>query len=85
MDKKTDEMYERITNQDLMTIATNCLEEISNRSSLQDYLTEMTYNDESDEYELIYDADTFKDFISDFKKYLKSNIYRIQSNKKETR
>lgn len=85
MDKKTDEMYENITNQDLMTIATNCLEEISNRSSLQDYLTEMTYNDESDEYELIYDADTFKDFISDFKKYLKSNIYRIQSNKKETR
>ena len=85
MNKHTNEMYENITNQDLITIACNCLEEISNRPSLQDYLSEMTYNNESEEYDFIYNENTFKDIISDFKKYLTSKIYKIQQNKEEKR
>ena len=85
MNQNTDEIYERMTNQDLITITCNCLEEISNRPSLQDYLTEMTYNQKTDEYDMIYNYDTFKDIISDLKKYLKSQIYKIQQHKKETR
>lgn len=85
MDKHTDEMYKNITNQDLITITINCLEEIQNRMNLQDYLTEMTYDPVEDRYEAIYTEKSFSNVITDLRKYLQSKMYKIQQNKEETR
>ena len=85
MNQTADKIYENMSNEDLIAIAANCLEEIQHRPSLQDYLSEMTYDSSNDEYMMNYSNETFADVISDFRRYLASKMYNIAENKKETR
>lgn len=83
MKKASQEIYNNLTNAELVEIAANCLEAIQQRPNLQDYLTEQTYNSKEDKYECDYSNNPFDSFIEDFKKYLKSNAYKIAENKEK--
>ena len=83
MKKASQEIYNNLTNAELVEIAANCLEAIQQRPNLQDYLTEQTYNSKEDKYECDYSSNPFDGFIEDFKKYLKSNAYKIAANKEK--
>lgn len=74
---------DNLSNEDLVQATIKCLEEISCRLELQEYLTEMTYNRQSDMYDTIYDTDTFKTTINDLKKYVSSQMYKINENKQK--
>ena len=77
------EMYENLTNEDLVMVAMNALSEIEKRYSLCDYLTEMTYNSNEDRYDYIYSESSFEANISDFIKYLKTTQYKAAENRKK--
>ena len=81
MNKESQKIYDNLTNAELIEVAANCLEAIQQRPNLQDYLTEQTYNSNEDRYECDYSSNPFDSFIKDFKKYLKSNMYKITENK----
>ena len=81
MNKESQKIYDNLTNAELVEVAANCLEAIQQRPNLQDYLTEQTYNPNEDRYECDYSSNPFDGFIKDFKKYLKSNMYKIAENK----
>ena len=83
MKKASQEIYDNLTNAELVEIATNCLEAIQQRSDLSDCLTEQTYNPEEDIYDCDYSDNPFDAFIEDFKKYLKSKEYKIAENKEK--
>ena len=83
MKKASQEIYDNLTNAELVEIATNCLEAIQQRSNLSDCLTEQTYNPEEDIYDCDYSDNPFDAFIEDFKKYLKSKEYKIAENKEK--
>lgn len=83
MKKASQEIYDNLTNAELIEITTNCLEAIQQRSNLSDCLTEQTYNPKEDKYECDYSDNPFDAFIEDFKKYLKSKKYKIAENKEK--
>lgn len=83
MKKASQEIYDNLTNAELVEVAANCLEAIQQRPNLLDYLTEQTYNSKEDRYECDYSSNPFDGFIADFKKYLKSNVYKITENKEK--
>ena len=83
MKKASQEIYDNLTNAELVEVAANCLEAIQQRSNLLDCLTEQTYNPEEDIYDYDYSCNPFDAFIEDFKKYLKSNEYKITENKEK--
>lgn len=83
MKKASQEIYDNLTNAELVEIATNCLEAIQQRSDLSYCLTEQTYNPEEDIYDCDYSDNPFDAFIEDFKKYLKSKEYKIAENKEK--
>ena len=83
MKKASQEIYDNLTNAELVEITANCLEAIQQRPDLLDYLTEQTYNPEEDIYDCDYSCNPFDAFIEDFKKYLKSNEYKIVENKEK--
>lgn len=83
MKKESQEIYDNLTNAELIEVAANCLEAIQQRPNLLDYLTEQTYNSKEDRYDCDYSCNPFDGFIADFKKYLKSNIYKITENKEK--
>lgn len=83
MKKASQEIYDNLTNKELVEITANCLEAIQQRPSLLVYLTEQTYNPNEDRYEYDYSCNPFDGFIEDFKKYLKSNAYKIAENKEK--
>lgn len=83
MKKASQEIYDNLTNAELVEIAANCLEAIQQRSDLSDCLTEQTYNPEEDIYDCDYSDNPFDAFIEDFKKYLKSKEYKIAENKEK--
>ena len=71
MKKASQEIYDNLTNVELVEIAANCLEAIQQRYDLLDCLTEQTYNPEEDIYDCDYSDNPFDAFIEDFKKYKK--------------
>lgn len=83
MKKASQEIYDNLTNAELVEVAANCLEAIQQRYDLLDCLTEQTYNPEEDIYDYDYSCNPFDAFIEDFKKYLKSNEYKIAENKEK--
>ena len=83
MKKASQEIYDNLTNAELVEVAANCLEAIQQRYDLLDCLTEQTYNPEEDIYDYDYSDNPFDAFIEDFKKYLKSNEYKITENKEK--
>lgn len=83
--KHTQEIYDNLTNEEVIQILANCMEVVQQRQELRDYLTEQTYNNEDDIYEYDYDDKCFESYIKDCKKYLASNEYQIANNKKGMR
>ena len=77
------ERLENATNEELVSLTKALLSEIQNRPQLCDYLKEMTYNVDEDTYSIDYDDETFIMHIYAFDKYLSSNMYKINENKKE--
>lgn len=83
MTKEKENFYDNLTNQELIEITMCCMQTIQIRSELQQYLTEMTYNVETDQYEYEYNIESFKNIILDFNKYLHSKMYKIDKNRRK--
>ena len=77
-------IYDHIKNEDLIKIAINILDTIQERGELRDYLTEQTYNPETQMYDYDYDSECFLTIIQDMQRYLHNNEYKIKENKEKT-
>lgn len=80
-----EEFYENLTNKELIELAANCLSVIQTRPVLEDCLTEMTYIEDTDMYDIIYDENSFYSLIEDFKKYLACQDKKVIENKSKRR
>lgn len=79
------EIYEKLTNAELIEIAKNVMEEIQHRDFLRDCLTEQTYNPDEDRYDFEYSDVCFEQFMIDFSRYLHSKEHLIATNRGKTR